>query len=317
MSVYNGERYLRKAIESILDQTFGNFEFIIVDDGSTDKSADIIRSYGDHRIRLFQQENRGLSAALNIGLKAAQGQYIARMDADDVSLPHRFETQHRFLETHPSCVAVGSNAIVIDSEGNYLYTTNQPTEWEKIRRGLPLTPFYHSSTMFQRDTALKCGGYYEGIKHYFEDVIFFNKLATMGILSNIEAPLVKCRILPSSLTNRDQKYYREVIKITKNVLRTDSIAPDDLKVLDKITSEKSKRWKESNYHLRIGKIFLEYNFHRRKAIRNFLLSIGKYPFNGISWFNLFLSLLPRRVIHRWRGWRNRRYDEGLREGSKQ
>jgi len=115
MSVFNGERYLREAIDSILQQTFVDFEFIIIDDGSTDSSASIMSSYADRRIRVIRQKNRGLSAALNVGLKAAEGRYIARMDADDVSLPHRFGRQYLFLETHPQCVAVGSNAIIIDS----------------------------------------------------------------------------------------------------------------------------------------------------------------------------------------------------------
>ncbi len=315
MSVYNGERYLRKAIESILDQTFADFEFIVVDDGSSDGSAGMIKSYPDPRVKLVQQGNRGLSAALNVGLRLAQGRYIARMDADDISMPNRLAVQYQFLETHPECVAVGSNVMLIDLRGNYLYTSDQPTQWGEIRSLLPQTPFYHSSTMFKKEVAIQCGGYFETIKHYFEDLIFFNRLSEFGELRNLAEPLVKYRLIPSAITNQGTGYYTVVLGICRNILRTNSISPDDLKVLDKITSEKPKRWKESNYYLRIGKIFLEYNFHRRKAVRNFLLSIGKYPFNGISWFNLFLSLLPRRVIHGWRGWRNRRYDERLRDGA--
>jgi len=87
MSVFNGEKYLPEAIESILKQVFGDFEFIIIDDGSTDQSAEIIRSFRDQRIRLFQQGNRGLAPALNVGLRMAAARYIARMDADDISLP--------------------------------------------------------------------------------------------------------------------------------------------------------------------------------------------------------------------------------------
>ena len=100
MSVYNGEIYLYEAIESILNQTFTNFEFIIIDDGSTDNSAEIIKSYDDNRIVLIQQGNKGLAAALNEGIKIAKGKFIARMDADDISLPTRLETQIQFMEAH-------------------------------------------------------------------------------------------------------------------------------------------------------------------------------------------------------------------------
>lgn len=314
MSVYNGDRFLREAIESILRQKMTDFEFIIVDDGSTDGSTGIIRSYPDPRVKLVQQENRGLSAALNVGLRLAQGRYIARMDADDISMPNRLALQYQFLESHPGCVAVGSNVMLIDSQGNYLYTTDQPRGWDEIRCLLPRTPFYHSSTMFRKDAALQCGGYFEPIRHYFEDIVFFNRLVRIGELRNLQTPLVKYRLVPSSLTNTDSRFYSIVLGITTRILENGMISDEDLKLVKRITHSKSRKWKESNYHLSIGRIFLQYNFHRRKAIRNFLLSIGKYPFNGISWFNLFLSLLPRRVIQRWRGWRNRRYDERLRGG---
>jgi len=315
MSVFNGEKFLSEAIDSMLQQTFADFEFIIVDDGSTDRSAGIIRSYSDPRVKLVQQENRGLSAALNAGLRLAQGRYIARMDADDISMPNRLAMQYQFLESHPGCVAVGSNVMLIDSQGNYLYTSDQPRDWDEIRRLLPRTPFYHSSTMFRKDAALQCGGYFEPIRHYFEDIVFFNRLVRIGELRNLQTPLVKYRLVPSSLTNTDSRFYSIVLGITIRILENGTISDEDLKLVERITRSKSRRWKESNNHLRIGKIFLEDSFHRRKAIRNFLLSIGKYPFNGISWFNLFLSLLPRRVIHRWRGWRNRRYDGRLRDGA--
>src|SRR2546430_10111904 len=90
LSVYNGEEYLKECIESILVQTFKSFEFIIVDDGSTDNSKSIINSYNDPRIKLISQKNQGLASALNTGIKHAQGKYIARMDADDIAMPNRF-----------------------------------------------------------------------------------------------------------------------------------------------------------------------------------------------------------------------------------
>src|SRR6266849_5646808 len=103
MAVYNSAAVVGEAIESVLDQTFGDFEFIIIDDGSTDSSGEILREYArrDGRINLYAQGNSGLIASLNRGCRLAKGRYIARMDADDISLPTRLEKQFRYLEAHP------------------------------------------------------------------------------------------------------------------------------------------------------------------------------------------------------------------------
>ena len=123
MSVYNGEKYLREAIDSILNQTFKDFEFIIVNDGSTDNSLKIIKSYNDPRITIINQKNTGLAKALNEGIKIAKGKFIARMDADDISEPERFKKEYKFMHVHDECVALGTNAIIIDENGNNLYIT--------------------------------------------------------------------------------------------------------------------------------------------------------------------------------------------------
>ena len=103
MPVFNGSAYLRQAIDSVLAQTFSNFEFIIIDDGSTDSSASIIKKYTDKRIRVFKNScNRGLVFSLNFGLSAARGKYLARMDADDISLPNRLFKQLEYLEARPT-----------------------------------------------------------------------------------------------------------------------------------------------------------------------------------------------------------------------
>src|SRR5688572_25740567 len=110
MTVYNTERYVREAVESILGQTFRDFEFIIIDDGSTDSAPAILREYADRdpRIRLVSRPNTGIVRAANEGIALARGNYLARMDSDDVALPHRFEKQVRYLNEHPACVLVGA-----------------------------------------------------------------------------------------------------------------------------------------------------------------------------------------------------------------
>jgi len=305
MSVFNGERYLAEAVESILTQVFRDFEFIIIDDGSTDLSAEIIRSYRDQRIRLFQQGNRGLAPALNVGLRMATAKYIARMDADDISLPERLRLQYEFLEAYNECVAVGSNAIVIDADGNDLFTSDQPGEWGVIRLDLPRTPFYHSSTFFRREAALRCGGYYEPIRQYFEDVIFFNRISRYGELRNIGMPLIKYRLVPSALTNTDLAFSSAVLNIAKNILEEGRVSEADLEHLKRITKTRTRKWKESNYHLRIAKVYLEQNFNRRKASDNLIRAIMKRPLNGIAWANMLIALMPRFLI---RNWKHKRYE---------
>lgn len=122
MSVYNSEAYLREAVDSILAQTIPDFELIIIDDGSTDQTTSILNTYSDPRIvRLTNNSNLGLTNSLNKGLAVVRGQYLTRMDADDISVPDRFERQLAFLAKHPEIGLVGSNMASIDAQGNPLY----------------------------------------------------------------------------------------------------------------------------------------------------------------------------------------------------
>lgn len=305
MSVYNGERYLREAIESILDQSFPDFEFIIIDDGSTDGSGEIISSYNDRRIKWFRQGNKGLAPALNEGIKHGIGKYVARMDADDISLPNRLKTQYDFLESHTNSVVVGSHANIVDRSGRYLYTSRMPTDWEMIRKRLPLSPFiYHSSAMFRRESFNHCGGYYEKIKHHFEDAILWNKMAKLGELWNIDEPLINYRLVPSSISNRDKQTAAYIYSLAEKVLQNDNIEEDDLVKLERKVDRRSYWWRESNYYLRVGKIFIEQDFDRIRAGKNLLFSLFYYPVNYIAWFNFVLLFLPRSVINKWKSSRH-------------
>ena len=114
MCLYNTkEKYLREAIESVLNQTYSGFEFIIIDDGSTNDSISVIESYQDKRIILVRKEHSGIPKSLNIGLDLAHGEYVARMDSDDVCLPDRFEKQIYYLREHPNCIVCGTYAEFI------------------------------------------------------------------------------------------------------------------------------------------------------------------------------------------------------------
>ena len=123
MPVYNTERYVAEAVESILAQTLGDFEFVIIDDGSTDGSRAILEPYAkqDDRIRLISRPNTGIIGARNEALGLAKGELIAVMDSDDVALPERFEVQVAYLREHPEVVCLGSKVQCIDEAGRFLY----------------------------------------------------------------------------------------------------------------------------------------------------------------------------------------------------
>ena len=121
MSVLNGEPYLREAVESILNQTFEDFEFIVLDDGSTDNTVQILESYDDPRmVRLYNPANLGLPKSFNRGLSVCRGEFIVRQDADDMSMPSRFMTQLHYLERHPDIGVLGTQMDVVDERGDFL-----------------------------------------------------------------------------------------------------------------------------------------------------------------------------------------------------
>ncbi len=161
MPVYNGEKYLREAIDSILAQTFANFEFLIVNDGSTDNSVPLIESYADARIHLVHNAtNSGLVASLNKGLGLARGEYIARMDCDDISLPTRLEKQLAFMDDHPEIGILGSACQFIDDSGAPGFVWANPEQHQLIRWHLCFTcPMCHPTVMMRTDLVRELGGY--------------------------------------------------------------------------------------------------------------------------------------------------------------
>jgi glycosyltransferase involved in cell wall biosynthesis len=196
MAVHNGERYLREAIESILHQTFGDFELIIVDDGSTDSSPDVFTRYqkSEDRLRVYQQENQGLTVSLNKALGLARGKYIARMDADDISLPERFSEQIGFLEAHREVGLVGSWAQYIDHEGCSLAVWQNAAEHGCLKWRLCFNNvFAHSSVMMRRDVVQGVGGYDLALR-YSQDYDLWCRMSDVARLSSIQKVLVLFRL---------------------------------------------------------------------------------------------------------------------------
>jgi glycosyltransferase involved in cell wall biosynthesis len=208
MSVYNGEKYLREAIDSILNQTFKDFEFLIIDDGSTDSSAEIVHSYCDPRIRVFKQENKGLTKSLNIGLKLANGEYIARQDADDISLPFRLEKQVEFLDKQTDVVLVSSNIEFMDDRGESLGKSDRATDSDLIAWYLL---FYnqiggHSQVMFRNQPVMKLGGYSEALR-CTQDYELWVRLAKSHEIAILPDVLVRWRKHDDNISvkNRDEQ----------------------------------------------------------------------------------------------------------------
>lgn len=201
MPVYNARAFLNEAIDSILNQTFSDFEFLIIDDGSTDDSMAIVESYLDPRIRFLPNEaNRGIVYSLNRGLEAASGKYIARMDADDVSLPDRLALQSHFLDEHPEVALVGSNTILINATGDELEREYYPTSMREIRRAIFIhNPFAHGSVMIRGEAIRQVGRYDHRFLHN-EDYDLWLRIARKHQLANLKEHLLKRRIHNSNIT---------------------------------------------------------------------------------------------------------------------
>lgn len=192
MSVLNGEATVSAAIESILGQTLADFEFIIIDDGSTDRSAEVIARHaaGDRRIRLVRQENRGLAAALNEGIRHARGTWIARMDADDACASDRFEKQMAVAAADPTLGVVGTGAWMRSRAGESLGVWLKPERHEALIREMYRdTPFIHPSVMMRRDAVVAAGGYREDLRRA-QDAELWSRMASMCRFHNVQEPLV-------------------------------------------------------------------------------------------------------------------------------
>jgi glycosyltransferase involved in cell wall biosynthesis len=198
MTVYNTRRFVADAVRSVLGQTFGDFEFIIVDDGSTDGSAAVLKDFAanDPRIRLVSRPNTGIVAAANEGIGLARGRYLARMDSDDVCLPRRFATQVGYLDEHPECVLVGSRVTVVDPYGSPVFESGQKLTHEEIDAELLSSgggwAIVQPSAMMRTDAVRRVGGY-RGRHNVSEDQDLFLRLAEVGRVANLPEPLLLYR----------------------------------------------------------------------------------------------------------------------------
>tara|TARA_R110002124_G_scaffold185407_1_gene352845 strand:+ start:6412 stop:7446 length:1035 start_codon:yes stop_codon:yes gene_type:complete len=213
MPVYNCELYLKEAIDSILNQTYANFEFFIIDDASTDQTLSIIKAYDDIRINLVEKEvNSGLTKSLNIGLSMAKGKYIARMDGDDISLPERFAKQLSFLDRNPEYVLCGSNYSIIGS--NQVVTL--PETNEDIKLGLLKScVIAHPSVMFRNSILLENNIKYDSSKEPAEDYHLWVQLISKGKFYNIQELLLRYRVHDKQISQKKFIQQRDLAVLAK------------------------------------------------------------------------------------------------------
>ena len=205
MSVFNGEEFLRKAVDSILSQTYKDFELLVIDDCSTDHSADILRSCTDPRLRVVHNpQNLGLTAALNLGLQLSRGDLIARQDADDVSHATRLERQVGFLRQNPHITLLGTQVRIVNETSRVL----RPMVLHRCASELGVSwqllfgnPFVHSSVMFRRAAITDLGGYNESLR-YSQDIELWSRVLTRHQGTNLKETLVDYRTHPGSIVNQ-------------------------------------------------------------------------------------------------------------------
>lgn len=204
MAVRNAERHVREAVDSILGQTFEDFELIIIDDGSTDRTWDVINSYSDSRLRTVHREHQGLVRSLNTGISLARGKYMARMDGDDVAEPERLAAQVSYLDAHPETVLVSSYVVFIDEQGISLGgPVAIPRHDEELRRALYReNPFSHSATTLRIDALRRVAGYRQAFETS-EDYDLWLRMNEIGELSAIARPLIRVRLHAASKTSRE------------------------------------------------------------------------------------------------------------------
>jgi len=298
MPAYNAAPFLREAVDSVLAQTFTNFEFLIINDGSTDETAAILESYSDPRIRVHHQENQGVIGALNKGLELARGTYIARFDADDVCYPQRLQVQHDYLLQHPDCVLLGSASDYIDEEGNFIF------EWQPVANDhatlskavLSASPFDHPTVVYPRELALQLGGYPRGAIH-FEDHLFWTHFFAAGKTANLSEPLIKHRFNPQSVTI-DEKWRGPVFKEIKyRAIREGKISETDAKRLKELLqSQDLKHFKDAAYHALMGKKYLWNNFQPQKARKHLRAAMRITPGRNEPYLLYLISFLPKKLI---------------------
>jgi len=301
MPVYNAEKYIADAIGSVLNQTFKDFELLIINDGSTDNSVNIIRTFQDPRIVVVEQPNAGIAVALNTGIQSARGELIARFDADDICYPHRLEVQYNFLKKNPDYILIGSDADYIDEEGKYLFHfENMSYSHQEIRDTIYLKcPFIHSTVCYRTSAIREIGGY-DIRAHTFEDYFLWIKFIEKGKVLNFNRPLISVRLNPESLSVDEKLRGKRFIDLKKQILSqsTTISSSQEQELLKILKRQNSHAFKKYSYHILIAKKYLWNNYQPGKARKHLWKALTYHPFSTIAYSFIILSWMPKFFISR-------------------
>jgi len=213
IAAHNDRRYVGEAVASVLRQYYEDLELVVVDDGSTDGTADVLRHMARHdsRMRVIRQRNQGRPRAANTGLALCRGRYIARLDADDIAEPKRLTRQVAFLNEHEEVVCVGSAASLVDSSGRHLTHLAVPTKDAQIQEQVLAGhgAIFHPSAMMRRETLEAIGGYDVSFDCAL-DIDLWLRLGEMGALANLATPLIRYRLHGRAVSEREGQRQRRL-----------------------------------------------------------------------------------------------------------
>jgi glycosyltransferase involved in cell wall biosynthesis len=304
MGVYNGASHLAATLDSILSQEGVGLEFIVVNDGSTDESAEILNCYAsrDSRVRVIHQDRAGLTRALIAGCESANGEFIARQDAGDVSLPNRLKIQVALLRDHQDCVLVSCWTDMIGPQGEFLYTlrgtgaASRPisvlspeAEW-----GVIDGPTSHPSAMFRARQYFQCGGYRSEF-YYGQDWDLWYRLASLGTVCTLQKTLCVCRFTLGSISGSRRLMQQKFAQLSRNAMLMRQKGVSDEPVLAEARQTLSSLKRRVTRHDKaaenyfIGRCLLD---NRNEAAIGYLVSaIKKDPLHLRAWISLARSAL--------------------------
>jgi glycosyltransferase involved in cell wall biosynthesis len=298
MPAYNAEKYISAAIQSVLDQSFTDFEFLIVNDGSTDNTENIIRSFEDDRIILMSQKNGGVSNALNAGLQKARGKYIARFDSDDICYTERLAEQVVFMEANSEYILIGSDVDYITDEGEFIYHHHclAYTNEELSGKIYFYCPFIHSAVMYKKQEVLQAGGY-NTLAHTFEDYFLWIQMVSKGKVANLPKSLIKVRLNPGSVTMDEKWRGSRFRKLKRTIIKRGSVMVTEAETLLTIIKQQDiQQMKQGAYYALCAKKFLTDNYQPVKARKYAVNAIRAYPFRWDTYVLLLASYLPEKCI---------------------
>lgn len=288
LPVYNGALWLKDAIQCVLDQTFKDFELIIINDGSKDNSWNIIRSFSDPRIKPHNQENIGLASTLNHGIQLASGIYIARQDQDDWMHPDRLNAQIKFLDHHPDYAAVGTWAEIRQDNNPTNRYHRHPTQNEALQFELLFdNPFVHSSMLLRREALVQIGGYSTDINRQPpEDYELWSRLARLYKVANLNSVLTAYREVENSMSRSSiNPFQKKVIHLsTENLCKL-------------LSPEYSKEQSASLSHIYHGLSMRNKNFSRKTAKAMLHLAARKINNGTTDWSSEFNHSYQRVSLH--------------------